>query len=556
MISNLLSNPIIAIVLLIGLLVFVHELGHYLVGKLCGVGVEVFSIGFGPPLLKWTRNHTVYQLAAVPLGGYVKFAGALPNEPVEEVHKGKEMYRARKLKRAAIIVAGPVANFLLAYCIYVVLGIAGLEYAPARIGTVLPNSAADLAGLRSGDEIVSISVADTDAANGDNVGDEWQISKWDEMRAIISRSPDAVLTLTVRRDQQLLELQLLPKNKEGVGRAGVGLDFERAIVAVGEGSPAWLAGMRSGDEVVAIELAGQQQAITDFSQLARWFDAPILDAAADVRVHYLRQGKEYIADLQDVQSKEKAFADLGFASSLLTIASVRAPALGVLEPQDQLFAVDGQPVENIYQLTELFQNQRQPEIEVEVFRAGKRLTLQVELEAHEVQRVEGAVTLYLLPVDYVGKLQRPRFLLEKYGLLGALGFGLRELWNNSGQVVGALVGLFTGSVPLQALGGPILIAKVAGDSAKAGWKMYLLTMAIISINLGIINLFPIPVLDGGQLVLVGMEAIKRRRLQMTTIENFQRLGFVMVLCLVVLATYNDLSRFWRSFLQGIAGYFE
>lgn len=555
MISNLLSNPVIAIVLLIGLLVFVHELGHYLVGKLCGVGVEVFSIGFGPPLLKWTRNHTDYQLAAVPLGGYVKFAGALPNEPVEEVHKGKEMYRARKLKRAAIIVAGPAANFLLAYCIYVVLGVAGLEYAPAQIGTVLPNSAADLAGLRSGDEIVSLSIADTGVASDDNVGDTWQINKWEEMRAIISRSPDAVLTLTVRRGQQLLELQLSPKNKNGVGIAGVGLNFERAIVAVGEGSSAWLAGMRSGDEVVAIEHAGQRQAITDFSQLVLWFDTSILDAAADVRVHYLRQGEEeYVADLQDVRGK--AFADLGFASSLLTIASVRAPALGVLEPQDQLFAVDGQPVENIYHLTDLFQDQRQPEIEVEVFRAGKRLTLQVELEAHEVQRVEGAVTLYLLPVDYVGKLQQPRFLLEEYGLLGALGFGLRELWNNSGQVVGALVGLFTGSVPLQALGGPILIAKVAGDSAKAGWKMYLLTMAIISINLGVINLFPIPVLDGGQLVLVGMEAIKRRRLQMTTIENFQRLGFVMVLCLVVLATYNDLSRFWRSFLQGIAGYFE
>ncbi|MDE3269421.1 MAG: site-2 protease family protein, partial [Pseudomonadota bacterium] len=471
-------------------------------------------------------------------------------------HQGKEMYRARKLKRTAIIVAGPAANFLLAFIIYVVLGLAGLEYAPARIGAVLPDSAAARGGLRSGDEVLAISVgADGDDTQGESQGGERPIKKWEEMRGIISRSANVPLQLTVRRDQRLLTIELVPDDVGGAGRAGIGLDFEQAVITVSEGSVASLAGMESGDKITALEYEGQRYQVSDFSQLLQRFSQLITASSDDsggLRIHYLRQGEELVASLP----RGETLAELGITSTLLTIDTVHKPAVGVLQPHDQLLAIAGEPIANFYQLSEKFQDQRQPQIEVEVLRAGERMTMKVELEAHEVQRIEGAVTLYTLPVTYVGTMQRPQLLMEEYGLLGSLWFGAQELWQNSGQVVAALAGLFTGSVPLQALGGPILIAKVAGDSAKAGWKMYLLTMAIISINLGVINLCPIPVLDGGQLMLVGMEAVRRRRLQMTTIENFQRLGFVMVLCLIVLATYNDLSRFWRTFLKGITGYFE
>jgi regulator of sigma E protease len=113
--------------------------------------------------------------------------------------------------------------------------------------------------------------------------------------------------------------------------------------------------------------------------------------------------------------------------------------------------------------------------------------------------------------------------------------------------------IITGAVPVKSLGGPIMIAKVAGDSAKAGWLAFVASMAIISINLGLVNLFPIPLLDGGQLLLLGAEAMKRKPIEEATIENFQKLGFVMVLSLVVLALYNDLSRFWGSIVGSIIG---
>jgi regulator of sigma E protease len=119
-----------------------------------------------------------------------------------------------------------------------------------------------------------------------------------------------------------------------------------------------------------------------------------------------------------------------------------------------------------------------------------------------------------------------------------------------------VMSLVSGDVPLKALGGPMLIAKVAGDSARRGLQTFLSSMALISINLGVLNLFPIPVLDGGQLILIGAEAVRRRPLRATAVENFQKVGFAMILALVVLATYNDLSRFWKSMLESVVGVFQ
>jgi regulator of sigma E protease len=130
---------------------------------------------------------------------------------------------------------------------------------------------------------------------------------------------------------------------------------------------------------------------------------------------------------------------------------------------------------------------------------------------------------------------------------------VEEAYQQTSMMVTSLWHIISGAVPAKALGGPIMIAKVAGDSARAGGLAFLASMAVISINLGLVNLFPIPVLDGGQLILLGAEALKRRPLEESTIENFQKLGFVIVMSLVILAMYNDLSRFWGSIVSSIVG---
>lgn len=536
---QLLSHPLLAIVFLIAVLIFVHELGHFIIGRLCGIGVETFSIGFGPRLFSFTRNGTVYQVAWLPLGGYVKFAGALPNEEVADIHRGKEMHLASKTRRSLTIAAGPVANFLLAIFIYTILGLAGLEHAPSIVGTVRPDSPAAHSGLQAGDRITAL---DGDA-----------VTRWNELRDHIAAAPQQRVQLTVQRQQQELQLTLVPDAEGERGVAGIGLDYEKAIIAVPHPDAiAAQQGLQRGDEIIAVQVAGESTAITTFTQLRAFFAR--LQPHTTVFLRLLRNEKETAAFIPP--QPDMSLAQLGIASALLTIKEAMPPALA-LQPNDHIVAVGKHRIDDVYDLSTALREQQQATAVFTVIRNGEERRLDVQLEEHITQRVEGAVKIYTLPATFIGTMFRPPAIVERYpDPLSALGFGVRETVSKSALVLSSLFGLFTGDVPLKALGGPIMIAKVAGDSAKAGWKFFCLTMAIISINLGLINLFPIPVLDGGQLVMVGMECVRRRRLSMGTIENYQRVGFVMVMCLVVLAFYNDLSRYWQTFLKSVAGFFD
>ena len=255
---QLLSHPLLAIVFLIAMLIFVHELGHFIIGRLCGIGVETFSIGFGPKMFSFTHHGTVYQVAWLPLGGYVKFAGALPNEEVADIHRGKEMHLATKTRRALTIAAGPAANFLLAAVIYTILGLAGLEHPPSIVGTVRPDSPAARSGLQAGDRIIAI--------------DGEAVSRWDELRDHIAAAPERRLQLTVQRQQQELQLTLVPADEDGRGMAGVGLDYEKAIISVPRlDSIAAQQGLQGGDEITAVQVEGKTTEITTFTQLRNFF---------------------------------------------------------------------------------------------------------------------------------------------------------------------------------------------------------------------------------------------------------------------------------------------
>ena len=449
------------------------------------------------------------------------------------------MHLATKTRRALTIVAGPAANFLLAIVIYTILGMAGLEHPPSIVGTVRTSSAAAESGLQAGDRIVAI--------------DGEKITRWTELRDKVAASPHQPLRLTVQRQEQELQLTLVPNIQDGQGVAGVGLDYEKAIISVPR--PASLAaqqGLQLGDEIVAAQVDGKTTAIKTFTQLRTFFATVPPDTTVYLRL--LRDGKEEAAFIPS--QPDMSLASLGIASALLTVARIEPPAIA-LQADDHIVAVGEQRIDDIYDLGTALRAHQQATAMFTVIRDGEPQQLRVQLAEQITQRVEGAVTIYTLPATFVGAMFRPAYIVEHYSNpLHALAFGVRETYDKSAMILSALFGLFTGDVPLKALGGPIMIAKVAGDSAKAGWKIFCTAMAIISINLGLINLFPIPVLDGGQLVMVGMEWVRRRKLSMSTIENYQRIGFVMVMCLVVLAFYNDLSRYWQTFLQSVAGFFD
>ncbi|MDD9950505.1 MAG: site-2 protease family protein [Zetaproteobacteria bacterium] len=546
------SNPVLAMVVFLGILVFVHELGHYLVGRAVGIGVEVFSLGFGPRLVGFRHGGTDYRISGLPFGGYVKFAGVVASEHVEPPFVGREMYRSPAWARAATILAGPLANLLLAFGIYTWMGYSGIEHPAPQIGAVLAGKPADLAGLEPGDYVLAI--------------DGQPLLTQEEFRLQVAERPGQQLSLQVRRlDGSEHVLSVMPERviegHEQVGRIGVGFGNLPAIVTLSKE----VRGLRTGDRIAAVSWGEQYFEVTGWYHLVYLFDRAYLDQSTQFVLH-TQQNTQVVVDLavwahnraeldasgSKVVRRERLAALLGMRHSQLTVTKTDVgPDVHPFQEGDILAAFAGAPVKNIYDLSEALLANESAQVEVEVLRQQVPRKLQVELEPITVQRVEGKATLYRLNTPFLGALEPPVKVIERYPyLVQALQYGWEQVREKASAIAQGLWQLITGNMPLKALGGPVLIAKIAGDAAEAGLMAFLGTMAIISINLGLINLVPLPAVDGGQLCVVFVEMIRRRPLEEEVFEQVQRLGFVILLALMILATYNDVSRFWTGVFVG------
>jgi regulator of sigma E protease len=560
-----LSHPVIAVVILLGALVFVHELGHFLAGRWCGIAVEVFSIGFGPVLLSFKRGLTEYRLSAVPLGGYVKFYGAVKSEPVPSAVVGQEFYRASYLRRMFTVAAGPAANFLLAALAFAVLGRTGIPHPPAVVGDVLPGSAAEMAGVFPGDKLLAI--------------DGIEVRRWRDLESAISKSASREMTWRVQRGPASINLQVTPAEvevenilgrKTRIGRAGVSLGIVPSVISViSRDSIAAKAGLRNGDKVLAIGCPGpdEERPVAGFGDFILQLRKLVEQCPSGVTVRTSRSGAERVTTMNFPQGWQ---AD-GGPGALSNFAKVREHARrsGIEDAQlvvdsekltppfqagDRLLSYGGKEISGIFGLRDLILQNQDREIKITVDRNFERLDLDVSLKGVDTQQAKGKVVVYTLPVQLQGGPEEPQPVIEQYPQWHlALQYGFAECWRQVVMLSNALLHLMSGEIPLKALGGPIMIAKVAGDSAKVGWQAFLSSLALISVNLGLVNLVPIPILDGGQMVLFSIEAILRRPLGERALEAFQRLGFVLVAALVILATYNDFSRFWKSMLAALVG---
>lgn len=562
---EILSHPIVAVVLLLGVLVFVHEFGHFIVGKLCGIPVEIFSIGFGPVIFGFQHKETHYRISIVPLGGFVKFYGGVPSEEVPSFIKGREFWRASIPARLATIFAGPVANIILAIFVFAAMVMHGIKQAPSFIGELIPNSPAELGGLEFGDKVIQINDA--------------PVHSWKDLQRIISDSPASTLNLRIDRDGQIIEKSIstetvdekdLPGKK---GRIGISPYIVPSVFTIvnAEGFVA-KSGVKTGERAVKaiwngkefdvlfwrnwvqfLEQVSTAEDNRNFELFVQNFD-PSKDEA---RASTAPQHKVSVTVPSDWQfSKDTVVASSGVNQSQMTIFKL-GPEVGTgLQPGDMILSWNGQAVKSLFDLGEVAGDNRSESVPIEVLRNGKSETVTMKLKPVEVQKLEGKVTIFTLPAEYWGGFVQPDLVEEKFANpLKALAYGATETWDMVKNIGGALVGLFTGEVPLTTLGGPIAIAKAASDSVKIGWQAYLSALAIISINLALINMVPIPILDGGQIVLIASEAVVRRPVRERTIENYQKIGFIMVLALIVIATYNDVGRFWASMMRGVGGMF-
>jgi regulator of sigma E protease len=449
----------VAFIVAIGILVAVHEFGHFWVARRLGIRVLRFSLGFGKPLWQRVvggRDPVEFVIAAIPLGGYVKLLDEREGN-VEPAEQARAFNRQPVWKRVAVLLAGPLFNLAFAVLLYWVLFIAGVPALRPIIGEVTPDSIAARAGLKYEDQIIAIDGVKTETLEAATLGiledltDDGTINM--RVRGVDGGERELALVAGDRSRSLTQPEALLP---------GLGFDIWRPKVAaiigtILEGSAADRAGLELGDEILALD----GQPIGDFSQLVRLVE-PGMDRSVTLDVR--RSGEV-------VQVPITIGAD--------TVAGKRVGRIGI--------APVNKPLET-------------------------------------------------------GRTQQDMLTVQKYGLIEAAGQAAVKTWDTSIftlRIVGRIV---TGDVSLKAISGPISIAETTGFAARQGWRIFLSTLALISISLGVLNLLPIPILDGGQVVYQLAELVKGRPVSERAQLLGQQIGIAMLILMMSLAFYNDIAR--------------
>ena len=434
-------TTLLAFLFVLGVLVFIHELGHFLLARWNGVRVITFSLGFGPKILKVQRGDTEYCISVIPLGGYVKMAGENPED--QPTGRDDEFLAKSKWQRFQILIAGPAMNILLAVVLLAVVLMQGADVLayleqPAVVGVVQPGSPAEKAGIRPGDLITQFGTAN--------------IATWEHLDMAVAGRPEREVDVVVVRNGREERLRVRPdltklttRNNATfeVGTIGVMPDVHPYVTGFVAGKPAESSGLKVGDVILAID--GERMVL--------------------------------------------------FMQALQTISA---------KPGDKpiVFTVRRDGVEQ--------------DISVTPYREGERSLVGM----------------------YMGDVRRE----FKPTPMEAIVMSVRRNIEMSGLILNTLKDLFTGEASPKQLMGPVGIAQLSGESAQAGWIALLALMASISLNLGLLNLMPIPVLDGGHIFIMAIETISRRDFSLAVKEKMLFVGFVLLMTLMVTVIYNDLTR--------------
>ncbi len=531
-------------ILVVGGLVFVHELGHFLVAKALGVKVLRFSIGFGPRLLWWTVGETEYRISALPLGGYVKMAGDVPGEETAPEDRGRGFFEQPPWKRIAIGVAGPFSNFVFPVLLFFFLFLSqnGELTAGPGVGTVAPGSAAERAGLQPDDRIVSIAVEGRPA-----VAMRW----WGDLVDVVSSHPGDRLVLSVERAGQPVTLQVVPETEErfnGVeqerrGVIGVMGTWPAAVVA--PAAPGVAGALQPFDEVTKV--AGAP--VAHFGEVARAF------AAAGCRPVDLevRRGPAARATLAlagvptCAGDRPSVVAVDPIVSAVIARVDEGSPAAKAgLVRGDVITAIDGRLVRSFRDLAGL-ETGLKAGVPLELSLAGGRVARVVPVEELRRDPATGEKVPRLvlgLAGERAGagvELDVVRVRLDR-GRAELASEALGETWRLTRMTALGIAGIATGKLSHRQVGGIITLFDQSRDAAAQGWGTLFFWMALVSINLGIMNLLPVPVLDGGHVVTALIEQAIHRPLSMRVREVATYVGLLLLGLLMILAFRNDIAR--------------
>jgi regulator of sigma E protease len=547
-----------AFVLLLGGLIFVHELGHFVVAKLLGVKVLRFSIGFGPRLFGFTRGETEYRIAALPLGGYVKMAGDDPAAEVAPEDRGRGFLEQAPWRRLAIAFAGPLANLVFPGVVFLAIFLSenGAMVPAPVIGSVAPGSPAEEAGLRPGDLIRSI------AAPG---GSPVPVRYEGDVRALVAPHPGEPLTLQIERDGVALPpVRLVPAMVEDTnvlettrrGLIGIGLG-SYAVAAVAPPVPGAAGPLQPFDVV----LSAGGRPVRHMADLERALAAAScgpLDLEV-LREQAVAMPGAALADYEPVKLPGVPTCDaegrrlvLPATPSLSTfVASVvpGSPAQKAgLRRGDAITAVNGKRTRTFMDLNTVARDFLTGKPVALSLADGRTLSLlpasesyQDELTRERKERVSiGLAPLGRTPVD-PAQLRVPQVALVRGpGEIASLAF--TALADTVRVTVLGISRIFTGQLSFKTVGGPIMLFQLASSAAEEGIGSLVLLMAAISVNLGLMNLLPIPVLDGGHIVTALLESVTRRPLSMRAREIANVVGLVLLFTLMVFVFKNDIVR--------------
>ena len=436
-------TTILAFLFVLGVLVFVHELGHFLVARFHGVRVHTFSLGFGPRLFSFRRGDTEYCISVIPLGGYVKLAG---ENALEEEASGSsdplasDQFMAKsKWVRFQVYVAGPVMNILLAIVVGAVVLSRGADVpiyrsGPPVIGSVEEGKPAAAAGLRAGDLVVSV--------------DGVPMSTWDEFEMTVVPKAGRELTLIANRQGERVSVRVTPvaTGSYEMGDLGIGPVLRPQITQVNPGSPAEQAGLERGDVLLAIN--GARNLTQD-----------------------------------EIVERLRASADTPLTLTVERAGASRDTTVVPRGPQGAAM-------------------------------------IGVGISGWEVRRIDPTV-------------------------FEAVKLSVQQNWETTRLIGKTLSGLLTRETPVRQLMGPVGIAQLSGSAAELGWVALLNLMAMISLNLGLLNLMPVPVLDGGHIAILAVEGLARRDLSVRMKERILVAGATVMVLLMVTVIYNDIARLMR-----------
>ncbi len=550
MIQNFLHQSVgflIPLIILLGALIFVHELGHFLVAKYYGVKVEVFSLGFGKKLIQFKHGDTIYCLSLIPFGGYVKMYGENPTEEISEEDRKVSFLHKPVGQRIAVVLAGPLMNLLFAFVLFFAIAKIGDLKALPIIGQVQPYSEAFTSGLRPGDKVLSV--------NGN------LIANWDDYKDELSKSPSDSVTLKIEsyadKNEISIPLKLQTiKNpnilslKETI-RTIESIDVITYGTSIGVGnidSQAYKSGLRTGDRIIKFQ----------GKDVSRWYELEKMvseNTVASLKLIIERTS----ADNETPEELEFILPSVESITNLEAVG-IENPELyvGIISPDsaadksglqigDKFLAINGTPLVHWTDLTKNISaySKSSGPLNVKILRAGKDLEIAIApamltQENPMTGKKEESLKIGVGPI--LTMMPPPTQAFPVKSISEGLIVGLEE---TNHWVVSTVVGflrLFQNRVSTKSIGGPIMIGQIASESFKVGLVPFLKIMAIISINLFIINLLPIPVLDGGHLVLFTIEAIKGAPVSLHKVAIAQQIGFFLLLFLMIFAMFNDISR--------------